>query len=197
MRVQVPSHSCGSIDDWHERISMHDINTVFSGKMLVMFEEVKFKVAHNVARILCHFLKIECIVLLKSYYGDVMMGEIASQIISLTIVYSAVYSDGDQRKHQSSASLAFVRGIHRGPVNSPHKWPLTRKMLPFDDVIMHNVTIWRSVNNTNYVSLRIKMKLSKYTFNMIINYVKFSELSTRIFFCCIHRHAASPPHSRG
>ena len=64
------------------------------------------------------------------------MGAIASQITSLTIVYSAVYSDADQRKHQSSASLAFVRGIHRGPVNSPHKWPVTRKMFPFDDVIM-------------------------------------------------------------
>ena len=43
------------------------------------------------------------------------MGAIASQITSLTIVYSIVYSDADQRKHQSSASLAFVRGIHRGP----------------------------------------------------------------------------------
>ena len=64
------------------------------------------------------------------------MGSIASQITSLTIVYSIVYSDADQRKHQSSASLAFVRGIHRGPVNSPHKWPVTRKMFPFDDVIM-------------------------------------------------------------
>ena len=46
------------------------------------------------------------------------------------------YSDADQRKHQSSASLAFVWGIHRGPVNFPHKWPVTRKMFPFDDVIM-------------------------------------------------------------
>ena len=64
------------------------------------------------------------------------MGEIASQITSLTIVYSTVYSDADQRKHQSSASLAFVRGIHRGPVNSPHKWPVTRNMFPFDDIIM-------------------------------------------------------------
>ena len=64
------------------------------------------------------------------------MDEIASQITSLTIVYSTVYSDVDQRKHQSSASLAFVRGIHRGPVNSPHKWPVTRKMFPFDDAIM-------------------------------------------------------------
>ena len=64
------------------------------------------------------------------------MGPLASQITSLTIVYSTVYSDADQRKHQSSASLAFVQGIHRGPVNSPHKWPVTRKMFPFDDVIM-------------------------------------------------------------
>ena len=72
----------------------------------------------------------------KTHYGEVIMGAIASQITSLTIVYSAVYSDADERKHQSSASLAFVRGIHRGPVNSPHKWPVTRKMFPFDDVIM-------------------------------------------------------------
>ena len=65
--------------------------------------------------------------------------DIASQIPRLTIVYSAVYSDADRRKHQSSASLAFVRGIHRGPVNSPHKWPVTRKICPFDDVIKESV----------------------------------------------------------
>ena len=70
------------------------------------------------------------------HYNDVIMGEIASQITSLMIVYSTVYSDADQRKNQSSVSLAFVRGIHRGPVNSPHKWPVTRKIFQFDDVIM-------------------------------------------------------------
>ena len=70
------------------------------------------------------------------HYDDVIMSEIASQITSLTIVYSAVYLDAYQRKYQSSASLAFVRGIHQGPVNSPHKWPVTRKMFPFDDVIV-------------------------------------------------------------
>ena len=69
-------------------------------------------------------------------YNDVIMGTIASQITSLTIVYSTVYSDADQRKHQSSASMAFVWGIHRGPVNSPHKWPVMGKMFPFYDVIM-------------------------------------------------------------
>ena len=66
------------------------------------------------------------------------MGAIASLITSLTSVYSTVYSGADQRKHQSSGSLAFVRGTHRGPVNSPHKWPVTRKMFPFDDVIIMN-----------------------------------------------------------
>ena len=64
------------------------------------------------------------------------MDAIASQITSLTIVYSNVYSDADQRKHQSSVSLAFVRVIHRWPVNSPHKWPVMRKMFPFDDIAM-------------------------------------------------------------
>ena len=70
------------------------------------------------------------------HYNDVIGSAMASQITSLTIVYSTVYSGADQRKHQSSALLAFVRGIHRGPVNSPHKGPLTRIMFPFDDVIM-------------------------------------------------------------
>ena len=70
------------------------------------------------------------------HYTDVTMSPMASRITSLGIVYSTVYSVADQRKHQSSASLAFVRRIHRGPVNSPHKWPVTRKMFPFDDVIM-------------------------------------------------------------
>ena len=68
--------------------------------------------------------------------NDVIMSTMASQITSLTIVYSIVYLSAGQRKHQSSASLAFVRGIHRRPVNSPHKRPVTLKMFPFDDVIM-------------------------------------------------------------
>ena len=73
----------------------------------------------------------------KRHYCGVMVGAMASQITSLTIVYSSIHSSADQRRHQSSASLAFVRGIHRWPVNSPYKWPVTRKMFPFDDVIMH------------------------------------------------------------
>ena len=70
------------------------------------------------------------------HYDDVIMTMLASQITSLTVVYSIVYSGVNQRKHQSSASLAFVREIHRGPVNFPQKWPVTRKMFPFDDVII-------------------------------------------------------------
>ena len=71
-----------------------------------------------------------------SHYNDVIMTAMVSQITSLVSVYSRVYSGADQRKHQSSASLAFVKGIHRWPVNSTHKRPVTRKMFPFDDVIM-------------------------------------------------------------
>ena len=65
-----------------------------------------------------------------------------SQITSLTIVYSIIYSGANQRKYQSSALLAFVRGIHWSPVNSPHKGPVTQKMFPFDDIIMSHAW-WR------------------------------------------------------
>ena len=57
------------------------------------------------------------LITLFPHYNDVIMGAITSQITSLTNVYSIIYSYADQRKHQSAASLAFVRGIHRGPVN--------------------------------------------------------------------------------
>ena len=65
------------------------------------------------------------------HYDGVIMTAMASQIASLTIVYSIVHSGADQRNHQSSAALAFVWGIHRWPVNSPDKW---RKR--------ENVSIW-------------------------------------------------------
>ena len=77
------------------------------------------------------------ILIFTPHYDDVIMSEIASQITSLTIVYSSVHLGADQSKHQSSASLVFVWEIHRWPMNFPHKWPVTRKIFPFDDVIMH------------------------------------------------------------
>ena len=66
------------------------------------------------------------------HYCDVIMGVIVSQITSLMIVYSTIYSSADQRKHQSSTSLAFVWGIRRWPVNSPHKgqWSGALMLLP-------------------------------------------------------------------
>ena len=90
-------------------------------------------------KVLCywHFVQGSRWCPVHSDYGDVIMTTIASQITSLTIVYPTFYSGADQSKHQSSASLAFVWGIHRGPVNSPHKRPVTRKIFPVDDVIMH------------------------------------------------------------
>ena len=66
------------------------------------------------------------------HYNEVIMGAIASQITSLTIVYSTVYSDADQRKHQSSASLAFVRG------NSPVSGEFPAQMASKAE----NVYIW-------------------------------------------------------
>ena len=91
----------------------------------------------------------------QDHYCDVIMGMMASQFTSRTIVYSTVYSSLDQRKHQSSPSLAFVRGIHWWPVNSPHKRPVTRKMFPFDDVIM----ITRQSATAYFVGCTVYMRL--------------------------------------
>ena len=71
-----------------------------------------------------------------NHYNDVIMSTMGSQNTRLMIVYSGVYSGANQRKYQSSTSLAFVWGIHQQPVDSPHKGPVTQKMFPFDDVIM-------------------------------------------------------------
>ena len=90
------------------------------------------------------------------HYNDVTMGAIASQITSLTIVYSTVYSDADQRKHQSSVSLALCEGIHRWPVNSAHKGPVTRKIFPFHDVIMDNLSVTWNLQNIKYFAFHIE-----------------------------------------
>ena len=82
-------------------------------------------------------MRSPCAIIIQLHNSDVTMDAMASQITILTTVYSTVYSVEDQRKHQSSASLALVLGFHRRPVNSPHKGPVPWKMFPFDDVIMH------------------------------------------------------------
>ena len=95
--------------------------------------------------------------MLFSHYNDAIMSPMAFQITSLTIVYSIVYSGADQRKYQSFASLAFVRGIHRWPVNFPHKGLVTGKMFPFDDVTMQKwfivygtkITRWKALTAIN------------------------------------------------
>ena len=90
-----------------------------------------------------------------NHYNDVIMSTMASQITSLTIVYSSVYTGAVPRKQHSSMSLAFVWGIHRWPVNSPHKGTVTPKMFPFDDVIM---SLRRQDNSRRGVEYHIQDK---------------------------------------
>ena len=97
-----------------------------------------------------------------TFWYDVIMSELASQLTSVSIVCSTIHSAADQRKHQSSVSLAFVQGIHRWPVNSPHKRPVTRKMFPFDDVIMWSETCCVSYGHKRYTQLLlISFEMSK------------------------------------
>ena len=93
------------------------------------------------------------------HYNGVIMSAMASKTTGVSIVYSTICSNVDQRKHQSSVSLAFVRGIYRWPVISPQRGPVTRKMFPFDDVIMSElklpagrVTWWYSIQGYNWFS---------------------------------------------
>ena len=90
-----------------------------------------------ITAVISHFTWISPTILVtlsigQCHYNAVIMSAMAFQITSLTIGCTTVNSGADQRKHQNSALLAFVREIHRGPVNSPHKWPVTRK----------NASIW-------------------------------------------------------
>ena len=72
---------------------------------------------------------------LSCHYSEIIMSVVASQNTGISSVCSTVCSGTDQRKHQSSMSLAFMRGIHWSWVDSPHKGPVTWKMLPFDDML--------------------------------------------------------------
>ena len=98
------------------------------------------KSAHELCQNWRHFSKGYRMRSLDTHYSGVIMGAMASPITGVSIVYTTVCSGADQRKHQCFASLAFAMGIHRWPVNSPHKGPVTQKMFPFYDVVMARVS---------------------------------------------------------
>ena len=107
------------------------------------------------------------------------MGMMASQITSLTSVNSTAYSGADQRKHQSSASLAFVQGIHWWPLNSPHEWPVTRKMFPFDDVIMwipHQLHTYSNSSASKVFSISIIMWPRYQPVRAVVTYLTYALL---------------------
>ena len=95
-----------------------------------------------------------------SHYTDVIMGGLGSQITSLTIVYSTVYSGANQRKYQSFASLAFVRGNHRGPVNcfmfTIVSWPNHKQR-----VIVHTSDLMMLIRQSMYILSIITKEMGK------------------------------------
>ena len=102
----------------------------------------------------------------RKHCSDVIISVMSSQITSVSIVCSTVCSSADQRRHQSSTSLAFVRALHWWPVNSHHKGPVTLKMFPFDDVIRSGsqrmIASWTSVSDSksghSYNGIGLSMK---------------------------------------
>ena len=128
------------------------------------------------------------------------MDVMASQITSFSIFYSTVYTGADQRKHQSSASLAFVWAV-----NSPHKWPITRKRFLFDDVIMDCILIAKNISisiTTKYphssgmgmssefckTYIVTKPKSSKYIKTLSYKPVKYQASA----ICCTSIHTIMP-----
>ena len=94
------------------------------------------------------------------------------------------------KKHQSSASLAFVREIHRGPVNFPHKWPVTRKMFPSDDVIMlgdaHQTQLilcWGGGGGGGGVQTATLKLIASHSFVVILFVWKTSLTYSNVWFC--------------
>ena len=124
------------------------------------------------------------------HYNDVIMSMMASQISGFSIVCSTVSSGLDQRTHQSPASLAFVRGIHRWPVNSPHKGPVTRKMFSFDDVIMlpgYHVRLDKLLNKQSYGIWNETLQDSCDVTSLAIGFL-LSEVWHAIHLCCYRTH---------
>ena len=94
------------------------------------------------------------------HYSDVIMSSMASQITGVSVVYSTVSLSADQTNYESSASLAFVRRIHRWPVDSLHKGPVTRKRIRFDDVIMNISCSWQGVHKDTHCWKQARQWLS-------------------------------------
>ena len=94
---------------------------------------------------------------MRIHYSDVKMSAMASQITSLTIVYPSVYSGADQRKHQSSTSLASVRGIHWWPVNFLHKGPVAQKMIQLTSSCFGCSTQWPVTIGTTRTNRTVKL----------------------------------------
>ena len=119
-----------------------------------------------------------------SHYSDVISSTMASQITNVKMVCSTVSSGADQRKYQRSALLAFVRGVHQWPGNSPHKGPVTRKMFPFDDVMMM-VNGTPKIYSCEYsADMVLSFFCSFFILNSIfISYFQLTDELSFVFYC--------------
>ena len=144
---------------WHQHVGVYNTVCQPQTHRKLKSREISFCNARSSCPIVSQFCTEHDSItaLLCAHYNDVIMGSMAPQITSFTIVYLDVYSGLDQRKHQSCASLAYVRWIHRWPVNSPHKWPVTRKCF-------HLMTSSLKFQNTHVARLWDEMKCRKMTY---------------------------------
>ena len=108
---------------------------------------IKCKPGKHRSNIVC-LSPLTCPITMTSIWAWWRLKSPASRLFTQPFIQAA-----DQRKQQSFASLAFVQGIHRWPVNSPHKWPVRRKMFPFGDVIMRCASLHSMITRTTHIDV--------------------------------------------
>ena len=119
---------------------------------------------------------------LPIHYSDVIMSTMSSQITGVSTLCLTVCSDADQRNHQNSASLAFVKEIHWWPVDSTHKGPVTRKMFPFDDVIV----VYNGQNYLWAVALPVKWSVCELWWNFPVSKKKLCDARAPWLYYTLH-----------
>ena len=130
-----------------------------------------------------------------SHYNDVIIGMMPSQITSLTIVYSTVYSDTDQRKHQSLHVTGLCAGNSLVTGGFPAQMASNMEIFPFDDVIMYCTKDWLGAHFTYdflpAIQIRWKLRLAVIPLlairsQQIFAHATTAQLSCHVRFCSDH-----------
>ena len=159
---------------------------------LLNFEKLDIQIylKLNVCKIMA-----ECFNICICHYNDVIMSAMASQITSLTIVYSTIYSGTDQRKYQSSASMAFVCGDSPVTGEFPAQRSSNAEMFPFSDVIMLSPPTRLFISVLRMTTKNTKSRITAYLWGESTSDSPHKWPVMRKIFPCPYASSTLSPHS--